>query len=167
MAGSSQAWRWHHTGVAVNDLPGAIDFYRTTLGFQVEFEVHDLTDLIQQLTGVPGLRVDLAQLRAPLSDHVLELLRFSDIPDTIDPVLPVRAGMAHAAYLVEDLDASVAALERAGGSPYGQITTFAEGRGVYCRTPVDTVVELLEQPRDPAHDQGAAMNRTADAGATR
>lgn len=167
MAGTSQAWRWHHTGVAVDDLDAAIGFYRTTLGFEVVFEVRDLDDLIQQLTGVDGLRVDLAQLRSPMSEHVLELLRFSDIPDDIDPVLPVRAGMAHAAYLVEDLDASIAALEEAGGSLYGQITTFAEGRGIYCRTPVDTVVELLEQPRDPATDPPGAMDDTADAGATR
>lgn len=167
MAGTSQAWRWHHTGIAVDDLDAAIGFYRTTLGFEVAFEVRDLTDLIQQLTGVDGLRVDLAQLRSPITDHVLELLRFSDIPSTIDPVLPVRAGMAHAAYFVEDLDASVAALEDAGGRLYGQITAFAEGRGIYCRTPVDTVVELLEQPRDRASDPPGAIDDTEDAGATR
>lgn len=150
MAGTTDAWRWHHAGFAVDDLDAAIAFYRASFGFEVGFEARGLTDLIASVTGVPGLRADLAQLTDPHGDTVLELLCFADIPDDVDPALPLRPGMAHAAFLVADLDAALDALEAEGGRCCGQITTFAEGRGVYARTGVGTVVELLEQPAPPS-----------------
>ncbi len=146
-AGTTAAWRWHHAGFAVDDLDAAIAFHRASFGFEVAFEVRGLTDLIRQVTGVPGLSVDIAQLADPNGDTVFELLCFHDVPADVDPALPVRPGMAHAAFSVEDLDAALAAVVAEGGSLMGSITTFAEGRGVYCRTGVGTVVELLEQPR--------------------
>jgi len=145
-AGTARAWRWHHAGYAVADLDAAIAFHRSTFGFEVVFEVRGLDDLIQQVTGVPGLTVDLAQLADPNGPTVLELLCFHDVPGDIDPDLPVRPGMAHAAFSVQDLDAALTALRAEGGSLVGAVTHFAEGRGVYCRTGVGTVVELLEQP---------------------
>lgn len=154
-AGSTAAWRWHHAGYAVDDLDAAIAFHRAAFGFEVVFEVRGLDDLIAQVTGVPGLTVDLAQLADPNGATVLELLCFHDVPDDVDPALPVRPGMAHAAFSVEDLDAAVAAVAAEGGALLGEITTFAEGRGVYCRTGVGTVVELLEQLRPATGRQGA------------
>lgn len=145
--GTADAWRWHHAGFAVDDLDAAIAFHRVSFGFEPTFEVRGLTDLVQQVTGVPGLSVDIAQLADPNGDTVFELLCFHDVPDDVDPALPVRPGMAHAAFSVEDLDAAITAVVAEGGSLLGSITSFAEGRGVYCRTGVGTVVELLEQPR--------------------
>ena len=154
-AGPTGAWRWHHAGFAVEDLDAAIAFHRASFGFELIFEARGLTDLIQQVTGASGLSADIAQLADPNGETVLELLQFRDVPDDVDPVLPVRPGMAHAAFSVDDLDTALAAVLAEGGALLGSITTFAEGRGVYCRTGVGTVVELLEQPRPTASRRGA------------
>jgi catechol 2,3-dioxygenase-like lactoylglutathione lyase family enzyme len=147
MAGTTQAWAWHHSGFVVPDLDQAVDFYRETLGFEVLFEDRDMTDLIQRTVGIASAHCQLAQCRSPLSGQIVELLAFSGIPADTDPRMPVWPGIGHAAYLVEDVDRGLAALEAAGGSRIGEVVTFPEGRAVYCWTPSGTVVELEEQPK--------------------
>lgn len=156
MAGTTRAWAWHHSGVVVPDLDQAIDFYAGTLGFEVVFEDRQMTDLIQRTVGLPEVTCQLAQCRSPLSGHIIELLAFSGVPEGVDPRMPVWPGVGHTAYLVDDLDRALAELERAGGSPIGEIVRFPEGRAVYCWTPSGTVVELEEQPSPAGHDGWAA-----------
>lgn len=148
MSGSTQSWGWHHTGIAVSDLDKAIDFYRETLGFEVVFEARGLTDLIESVVGLPGLGADLVQCRSPLSSQHLELLQFTNVPSDCDPRLPIQPGRVHTAYLVNDLEASLDALIRAGGVMLGQITEFSEGRSVYCADVTGAVVELEEAQED-------------------
>jgi catechol 2,3-dioxygenase-like lactoylglutathione lyase family enzyme len=144
MTGSTRAWAWHHTGFAVTDLDDALAFYRDTLGFEVVFQARGMTDLIQSVTGVPGLQADLAQCRSPMSGQVLEFIEFRNVPIDCDPMMPVWPGRAHTAYLVADLERAVAALVSAGGTMLGQVTEFAEGRAVYFADRTGAVVELEE-----------------------
>lgn len=147
MAGSSEAWMWHHSGFVVDDLDVALDFYQRTLGFEILFEDRNMTELIERTVGISGVRCKLAQCRSSLSGQILELLEFSRIPADTDPRMPVWPGVGHACYLVEDIEASLEALKDAGGSMIGEVVTFPEGRAVYCWSPSGTVVELEEQPR--------------------
>lgn len=140
----TSAWSWHHTGLAVIDLDEAVGFYRDGFGFEVIFEARGMTHLIQQMVGVDGVACDLAQLRAPLSDHVLELIAFRGVPDDADPALPIRPGRAHTAFKVDDLDAALAEVVALGGRALGAITHFPEGRAVYCQDRSGTVLELQE-----------------------
>jgi catechol 2,3-dioxygenase-like lactoylglutathione lyase family enzyme len=150
MAGTSDAWAWHHSGFVVDDLDVALRFYQQTLGFEVVFEDRHMTDLIERTVGISGVRCKLAQCRSPLSGQIVELLEFSEVPAGTDSRMPVWPGIGHACYLVENIDDSLAALLAAGGSTIGEVVTFPEGRAVYCWSPSGTVVELEEQPRQGA-----------------
>ena len=138
------AWAWHHTGIAVVDIDRVVDFYATTLGFEPVFEARGMTDLISDMTGIPGLRADLVQCRSPLSGQVLEFIEFSHVPDDLDDRYPLRPGRAHTAYLTADIDRAVDETIRAGGVMLGEITEFSEGRAVYCADRFGTVIEWEE-----------------------
>ncbi len=144
MTSAVRAWGWHHTGLAVSDLDRALGFYAETLGFEPVFEALDMSDLIQSITGVAGLRADLVQCKSPISNQVLELIKFRNIPANADSLLPIQPGRAHTAFLVPDLESAVAALEKAGGRILGAITQFEEGRAAYCSDGAGNAIELEE-----------------------
>lgn len=147
----SGAWAWHHTGLAVSNIDEARDRYSRILGFAVVFEALDMSDLIQSMTGVPGLRADLLQCRSPYSEQVLELIQFRNIPSGVDDRLPLQPGRAHVAYLVPDLDRAVWEHRHAGGEMLGDITEFSEGRAVYCADPSGAVIEWEEATEGASH----------------
>ena len=131
---------WHHTSLAVSDLKRAIDFYRRAFDYEVLFEERGMAEQIARMTGSPGLICDLAQLRSPVSGHVLELIAFKGAAAG-DPQ-PLRPGAAHVAFHVDDLEAALAKVKRLGAVPLGEITQFDEGRSVYCREPAGSFFEL-------------------------
>lgn len=141
---SAKAWSWHHAGLVVENLDTAIAFYRESLGFDVEFLVRDMDDQFQRTVGIDGVVCDLAQLVAPYSGTLLELIEVRNVPAGLDPRLPVHIGVGHGAYQVKSLDESIAGLVDSGGSLIGEIVEFSEGSAVYCWSPTGTVVELEE-----------------------
>lgn len=143
-SGDAQAWAWHHTGISVLDIDEALDFYTKNLGFQVIFEARAMTDLISSITGVDGLGAHLIQTKSPISNHVLELIQFFNVPENINPILPIAPGRSHTAYLVDDLEIALERLVKSGGTKLGKVTEFAEGKAVYCADQYGTVVELEE-----------------------
>lgn len=145
------AWGWHHTGFAVSSVDEAVDRYSQLADFRVVFEARDMSDLIQSMTGVPGLRADLVQCTSPMSEQVLEFIHFRKIPARVDDRLPLQPGRAHVAFLVPDLDRAVWELVQAGGEMLGAITEFAEGRAVYCADPSGTVIEWEESLAGDSH----------------
>ncbi|MCC5949321.1 MAG: VOC family protein [Nitriliruptoraceae bacterium] len=138
------AWSWHHTGTTVADVDVAVATHRELFGFEVVFEARGMTELIRSVTGLPGIRADLVQMRSPRAEQTLEFIAYHGLPDQVDPALPVRPGMAHTCFTVPDLDAALRAVLTRGGRLFGEVTTFAEGRGAYCRTSAGTALELLE-----------------------
>jgi catechol 2,3-dioxygenase-like lactoylglutathione lyase family enzyme len=136
--------RLTHAGFAVADLDAAVEFYRRAFGYEVAFEDRGMTDLIRHVTGLPGLRCDLAQLRRPGSDGLLELIAFRDVPYRGSHRAPVRPGQGHVGFEVDNLDEVIGRLQALGASLVGDVTLFPEGRSVYLREPSGTVVELDE-----------------------
>jgi predicted enzyme related to lactoylglutathione lyase len=153
MSTASTAWRWHHTSLAVTDIDQAVAFYQAAFGYEVLLLEREMTDRIQRIVGLAGLRCDLAQLRSPLSGHVLELIAFHDVPAGKETHGPTRAGAAHVAFQVQDLDRALREVQRHGAALIGEITRFPEGRCAYCREPSGTVFELQEAPPDDAISQ--------------
>ena len=139
---------WHHTGVSVRDLSTALTFYRKSFGFEPVFEAMDMSDLIQSITGIPGLRADLVQCSSPISETVLELIQFRNIPPNYQGQAPVEPGQSHVAFLVSNLDQAIAEILAAGGKLVGQVTEFSEGRAAYLSDPAGYVVELEEAQPD-------------------
>jgi catechol 2,3-dioxygenase-like lactoylglutathione lyase family enzyme len=143
-SGETHAWAWHHTGISVRDIDKALDFYTKSLGFQVIFEARNMSDLISSITGVFGLGAHLIQTKSPLSNHVLELIQFFNVPENVNPILPIAPGRSHTAFLVDDLDVALESLVKSGGTKLGKVTEFAESKAVYCADEYGTVVELEE-----------------------
>jgi catechol 2,3-dioxygenase-like lactoylglutathione lyase family enzyme len=143
-SGNTQAWAWHHTGISVRDIDKALEFYAKNLGFHLVFEARNMTELISSITGVDGLGAHLIQMQSPLSTHILELIQFFNVPENLNPLLPIAPGRSHTAYLVNDLDLALERLEKSGGTRLGKVTEFAEGKAVYCADQFGTVVELEE-----------------------
>lgn len=141
-AGTTASWEWHHSGLVVDDLDAAIRFYSETLGYTVDFEARGMTGLFSRTVGIDGVGCDLAQLVGPLSPVRLELIQVRGVPAGLDPRLPVHVGVGHGAYLVDDLEAAVAAVVHAGGRALGEIVAFDEGPAVYCWTAAGTILEL-------------------------
>lgn len=133
---------WHHTSLAVADIDRAVAFYRAAFGYEVLFEERGMAAQIASMTGVPGLVCDLVQLRSPISGHVLELIAFKG-QGTGGPK-PLQPGMAHVAFYVDDLQETLAKVERLGAVRLGDITQFDEGRSVYVREPAGSFLELEE-----------------------
>ncbi len=151
MTSTTRAWAWHHTGISVPNLTQSLSFYSTTLGFEPVFEALDMSDLIQQLTGVPGLRADLVQCTSPLSDQVLELIQFRNIPSTVSELLPIQPGRTHNCFLVEDLDSAIVEIEKAGGQLLGSVTEFSEGKAAYLSDGAGNAFELEQAERGHGH----------------
>lgn len=141
--GAAGVFGCDHTSLAVGDLDRAIDFYRSAFGCEVVFEDRGMRDLIERVAGVPGLECDLAQLRLPQSQHLLELIAFRN------PQAQWGGGppSGHVAFLVADIDRALAEVELLGARLLGEVTVFPEGRSVYCREPSGSVFELSEADR--------------------
>ena len=135
----------------MSSVDEAVDRYSQLADFRVVFEARDMSDLIQSMTGVPGLRADLVQCTSPMSEQVLEFIHFRKIPARVDDRLPLQPGRAHVAFLVPDLDRAVWELVQTGGEMLGAITEFAEGRAVYCADPSGTVIEWEESLAGDSH----------------
>lgn len=142
-SGSAGFLSWAHSSLSVTDVAPAIRFFEDAFGFEVLFTEPTMSEQIASMTGLPSLTCSLAQLRQPVSGHVLELIAFAP-PDGLpvaDP-LPFRPGSAHVAFLVDDLVRAKACVERLGAVTLGSITDFQEGPAFYCRVPGGAFIEL-------------------------
>jgi catechol 2,3-dioxygenase-like lactoylglutathione lyase family enzyme len=143
---------WHHTSLSVSNLDRAISFYRRAFGYEILFEERGMSDQIASMTGTSGLACDLVQLCSPVSGHVLELIAFrgttaaAQVPPS--EAKPLRPGMAHVAFYVDDLEEMLAKVEDLGAVKIGEITRFSDGRSVYCREPSGTFFEMEELSKD-------------------
>jgi catechol 2,3-dioxygenase-like lactoylglutathione lyase family enzyme len=131
-----------HASLSVGDLDAALRFYEAAFGYELLFR-DEQDEAIAALTGVPGLRCALAQLRHPADGTVLELVAF-DVPAGADDAGPVRDGHGHVAFRVADLDAALADVERLGARRLGATVAFPTGRAVYACEPAGSVFELYE-----------------------
>jgi catechol 2,3-dioxygenase-like lactoylglutathione lyase family enzyme len=140
--GRVESLLWEHSSLAVDDLERSISFYAEAFGYDVTFAERGMTRLIEQIAGIPGLECDLAQLRLPGMEHLLELIAFRGPPAEAGP--PERPPAGHVAFRVADLEVALAGVEALGALRLGELTTSPDGRSVYCREPGGSVFELSE-----------------------
>jgi quercetin dioxygenase-like cupin family protein/catechol 2,3-dioxygenase-like lactoylglutathione lyase family enzyme len=147
-SGATRARRWEHSALAVADLNRAISFYREAFAYDVVFKERGVTQ-IGSLVGLDSVEGDLAQLRSPISGHVLELVEFRNVPPGGEEHPPTRPGFGHLSFVVDDLGTALTAVEQIGGSRLGKVTWFEEGPRAYCRDPSGTTIELAEHRTRP------------------
>lgn len=135
-------FRWHHCSLAVANLAASVAFYKAMFGFEVQFQAN-LDTQIAAITAELGLSCELAQLRQPDSEMVLELITFSNT-STEAANKPICSGSAHISFVVDDLDEALSKLTNLGGHALGEIVVFEEGKSVYCWEPGGSFIELEE-----------------------
>jgi catechol 2,3-dioxygenase-like lactoylglutathione lyase family enzyme len=147
--------RLHHTGYTVSDLERSLRFYRDLLHCQVVATQEKQGGYLAAIVGYPDAHVRMAHLRAPESDHIIELFEYvaptSDrAPDRLEPR---DVGTAHVCFIVSDLTAIVDRLRAAGVEFFSgpvPIDTGINtgGSAVYLRDPDGIPMELFQLPTD-------------------
>jgi len=119
-----------HTRMRVSDIDQTIAFYTKVLGLEV----------LERKVSPRGSH--LAFLRVPNSEELIELCSFP----ASGPV-NVQEDLVHLAFQVENLDATITALQQLGiRITDGPTTTSSGSRFIFIDAPDGYEVELIERP---------------------
>lgn len=141
-----------HTGITVSNLERSLAFWRDVLGFEFSHQTHQSSELASEITGVPGVEISLAVLKAP-GGHKIELLEYHQPNDRKleNDLRPCDLGHVHVALTLDDLDAVMKTIAASGWSAAGKPQTLQSGpnagkRVVYVRDPDGITIELMQLP---------------------
>jgi catechol 2,3-dioxygenase-like lactoylglutathione lyase family enzyme len=140
--------RMEHIGIVVDDLAAATAFF-VALGLEVEGEASVEGDLVDRINGLEGVRSDIVMLRTP-DDHAtkLELAKYrSPAYEGDDAPAPANTpGLRHVLFVVDDIEASLAAVRPHGGELVGELVNYENSYMLcYLRGPAGIIVELAEK----------------------
>jgi catechol 2,3-dioxygenase-like lactoylglutathione lyase family enzyme len=152
-----------HFGICVSDPARSLAFYRDLLGFREAgaLEVSDAHSA--RLLGLGTL--DLRARFLERDGMRLELMHFAEPGCERDAAAPRpmnRTGLTHVALRVDDLAATLAALERAGVEVMRETrirNPELRSEVVYVLDPDGVRIELVEVPGDPTQPLVAAAPR--------
>lgn len=139
--------RLEHIGIVVDDLAAATAFF-AALGLEVEGEASVEGELVDRINGLRGVRADVVILQTPDGNAKVELARYhSPSYDDKDGPAPANApGIRHILFVVDDIKASLAALQAHGGELVGELVNYENSYWLcYVRGPAGTIVELAEK----------------------
>jgi glyoxylase I family protein len=143
-----------HTGITVSNLERALAFWRDVLGFEPSHTAHQTGEMAREITGVAGAEIKLAVVKAP-GGHKIELLEYLGPADSKRHVnlRPCDVGSVHIAFIIEDLDAILSAINASGWKAAGKPQILQSGpnagkRVVYVRDPDGTTIEFMQTPED-------------------
>ena len=105
-----------HAGLVVHDLEASIRFYEG-LGLRLWRRETETGPFIEQVTGLSGVRLEWAKLKAP-DDSLLELLQYHSHPTNAPhEIAPVQShGCSHVAFTVVDVEAACTRIKELGGT---------------------------------------------------
>jgi catechol 2,3-dioxygenase-like lactoylglutathione lyase family enzyme len=136
-----------HVGVVVDDLAAAIEFFGR-LGLEPQGETPVEGDWVDRIVGLKGVRVDSAMVQAPDGHGRLELIKFhTPAAEGGDPQAAANTrGIRHIAFVVDDIDATVASARAQGAELVGEVENYEDiYRLCYVRGPEGIIVELAER----------------------
>src|ERR1700754_879800 len=139
--------RMDNVGIVVEDLDGAIEFY-TELGLELEGRAPIEGDWADGVTGLGGMRVEIAMMSTPDGHSRLELSRFIAPPVIADHrTAPVNAlGYLRAMFTVENIDELVSRLIKHGAQLVGEVVQYENSyRLCYIRGTEGLLVGLAEE----------------------
>ena len=140
--------RLEHVGVVVDDLAAATTFF-VALGLEVEGEASVEGALVDRINGLAGVRADIVILRtADGTGSQLELARYSSpsYDGDVGPAPPNAPGIRHILFVVDDIEASLAALRAQGGELVGELVNYENVYMLcYVRGPAGIIVELAQE----------------------
>jgi catechol 2,3-dioxygenase-like lactoylglutathione lyase family enzyme len=139
--------RMDNVGIVVEDLDAAIAFF-TELGLQLEGRAPVEGDWADGVTGLRGMRVEIAMMRTPDGHGRLELSRFLAPPVVADHrSAPVNAlGYLRVMFTVEDIDDTLARLGKRGAKIVGKVVRYEDTyRLCYVRGPEGLLLGLAQE----------------------
>jgi catechol 2,3-dioxygenase-like lactoylglutathione lyase family enzyme len=144
--------RMDNVGIVVEDLDVAIEFF-TELGLDLEGRTHVEGDWADGVTGLRGMRVEIAMMRTPDGCSRLEMSRFLSPPVVADHRnAPVNAlGYLRVMFTVEDIDDTLTRLGKRGAKLVGKVAQYEDMyRLCYIRGPEGILIGLAQQLGQPA-----------------
>jgi catechol 2,3-dioxygenase-like lactoylglutathione lyase family enzyme len=139
--------RMDNVGIVVEDIEAAIAFF-TELGLELEGRAPIEGDWADGVTGLRGMRVEIAMLRTPDGHSRLELSRFLAPAVVADHrVAPVNSlGYLRVMFTVEDIDDTLTRLRKRGATLVGDVVQYENiYRLCYIRGPEGILIGLAEQ----------------------
>ncbi len=137
----------HNTGIVVDDLPAAIDFFRE-LGLELEGQGTYDGEWGGRVTGLRGQHVEIAMMRTPDGHSRLELSHFLS-PPAVDDHRNAEVnslGYLRVMFNVDDLDDTLARLRKLGAHVVDEVVDFEDVyRLCYIRAPGGLLVGLAEE----------------------
>src|SRR5262249_37347466 len=141
------ALRMHNMGIVVEDLDGAIDFFRE-LGLELEGRAMIEGEWAGRVTGLGDQHVEIAMMRTPDGHSRLELCRFLRPPVVADHRnAPVNGlGYLRVMFAVDDIDETVARLRARGAQLVGEVVRYQDAyRLCYIRGPEGLLIGLGQE----------------------
>jgi predicted enzyme related to lactoylglutathione lyase len=148
-------FRYVHTNIIAKDVNKLIIFYKTVFHCKSINETRDLSgEWLDKLTGLNQVHITGEHLLLPGygEDHpTLEIFSYNKPKETV-PVEINRFGIAHIAFEVDDVEATLAEIINAGGSSVGELVTASYPNNqvavfVYARDPEGNILELQSWKR--------------------
>jgi catechol 2,3-dioxygenase-like lactoylglutathione lyase family enzyme len=139
--------RMDHVGIVVDDLAGAIAFF-VELGLAVEGETPVEGPWVDCVTGLEGVRADIAIMRTPDGHGKIELARFRrPSAQAGDPRAPANVlGIRHVLFVVRGIDEVVDRVRAHGAELVGSVEQYEDSyRLCYIRGPEGIIIELAEE----------------------
>ena len=139
--------RMDNVGIVVEDIDAAIEFF-VELGLELEGRAPVEGDWADGVTGLRGMRVEIAMMRTPDRHSRLELSRFLAPPVVADHRdAPVNAlGYLRVMFTVEDIDATLVRLGSRGAKLVGEVVQYQNMyRLCYLRGPEGILIGLAQQ----------------------
>lgn len=142
--------RYAHTNIISHDWKELADFYIEVFQCQLKPPIRKQAgDWLEKGTGVPGAALEGTHLLLPghgANGPTLEIYQYSEVIQQ-SAVMPNQRGLGHLAFEVEDVNTTLEAMEKHGGSRLGEvITREVEGVGIltftYARDPDGNLIEL-------------------------
>ena len=139
--------RMDNVGIVVKDIDAAVEFF-AELGLELEGRAPIEGDWADSITGLHGMRVEIAMMRTPDGHSRLELYRFLAPPVVADHRrAPVNAyGYLRVMFTVEDIDDTLARLHKRGAKLVGKVAQYEDVyRLCYIRGPEGILIGLAQQ----------------------
>jgi len=139
--------RMDNVGIVVEDIDAAIGFF-TELGLELEGRAPIEGDWAEGVTGLRGMRVEIAMMRTPDGHGRIEISRFLAPAVVADHRgAPVNAlGYLRVMFAVEDIDDTLARLARRGAKLVGKVVQYEDAyRLCYIRGPEGILVGLAQE----------------------
>ncbi|MBI2468510.1 MAG: VOC family protein [Candidatus Rokubacteria bacterium] len=144
----------YHVGFTVSNIERSIEFYRDVLGLSLHRRQTGTAEYLSTVTGFQNVRLEIALLKTPDGNGMLELLQYVSHPAPPNDRETNRPGNAHVCFKVADIREACEELKRRGVRLISEPAEVTAGvhkgaLAVYLRDPDDFTIELF-QPAPPA-----------------